>query len=69
MPNVNKQLISGAIFDFHGLPFRPSRRKQRSIRHDLGVPFRDPAFNEIMVIPVPFGPIVFLNVILFMMIG
>ena len=56
MPNVNKQLISGAIFDFHGLPFRPSRRKQRSIRNDPGSHSRDPAFHETIVITVPFGP-------------
>ena len=45
-----------------GAPFRPSKRQEnRSTPNDPCCPSRDPAFHEIIVISVPYGPSVFFS--------
>ena len=48
-----------------GQPFRPNNPNKKK-NNDLGITSRDPAFHETIIITVPFGPTVFINVILSM---
>ena len=66
MPNCYKQLLFGAIFDFHGfqkdtlwITFSLKQSIKRNSPNDPGSTSRDPVFYETIIITVQFGPSVF----------